>query len=63
MAFEMAFVIPGYFSWVLSCGTSLPTQQQCGTFYCSVKIKDVLFDQQPELKTCWNRVRDHVIRS
>lgn len=63
MAFEMAFVIPGCFSWVSSSGTYLPSQQQCGTFYCSVKIKDMLFGQQPEFKTCWNRVRDHVIHS
>lgn len=63
MAFEMTFVIPGYFSCISSSGTSLPSRQQCGTCYCSVKIKDMLFGQQLELKTCWSRVRDHVICS
>lgn len=63
MAVEVAFVTPGYFSWVSPSGSSLPSRQQCGTFYCSVKIKDMLFGQQPELKICWNRARDHFILS
>lgn len=60
MAFEKVHLISGYFFQVSSSGTfSLPSQQQGGTFYHLIKIKDMLFGQQPELKICWKRVRDH----
>lgn len=58
MAVEKVYLIPGYFSWVSSSRTSF-SSQQCGTFYNLIKIKDMFFGQQPELKICWNRVRDH----
>lgn len=61
MAVEKVCPIPGYFSWVSSSGTSsFSSHQQCRTFYRLIKIKDMFFGQQPELKkVCWNRVRDH----
>lgn len=60
MAIEKVYLVPGCFSWVSSSGTSsFSSHQQCGTFYHLIKIKDMFFGQHPELKICWNRVRDH----
>lgn len=60
MAVEKVCLIPGYFSWVSSSGTSFfSSHRQCGTFYHLIKIKDRSFGQQAELNICWNRVRDH----
>lgn len=64
MAVDKVNLIPGYLSWVPPSGTSsLPSHQQCGTFYYLIKIKDMFFGQQPELKICWSRVRDHFSHS
>lgn len=60
MAVEKVYVILGYSSWVSSSGvSSLSSQQQCGTFSCLIKIKDMFFGKKPELKICWKRLRDH----
>lgn len=59
MTVEMVCLIPGYFSWVSSSGTSsLSSWEQCYTFYCLMTIKDMFFDQQAEIKIFQNRVRD-----
>lgn len=60
MAVEKVCLIPGYFSWISSSETSsFSSHQQYGTFYHSIKSKDMFIGQQPELKICWNKVRDH----
>lgn len=64
MAVDKVYLIPDCFSWVPSLGTSSPpSHRQCGTFYRLIKIKDMFFGQQPELKICWSRVRDHFSHS
>jgi hypothetical protein len=63
MAAEVVVLIPGYFSWVSSPETASSSEQQRGTCYCLTKIKDMFFSQQPELKICWDRIRDHFIHS
>lgn len=58
MAVEKICLIPRYFSWVSSSGTSsLSPWQHCGTFHLR-KIKSMLFSQQVEFKSNQNRVRD-----
>lgn len=60
MAVETVCPIPGCVSWGSASGTSsFSSHQLCGTFYHLTKIKDMFFDQRPELNICWNRVRDH----